>query len=433
MASSSGDRTIVECFERQAVGLPISALLNAKGEIDILPEVQGKGYFDIDFRGNRLTFVAGKYVGLIPVTSAVCIHVRPKVEIADLTRMLAVAEGELGVLPFFTRGYEGEGSPDQAVTILIVRTLLKQLQAIVTQGLYKTYTPFRGSGTFRSRIDFSRSISKEWAHGRVASSAWNAFQFGANNALNRLIKYTLWYCGGLLQAYSGTKELRKEIGYLYELFHLVPLDLNRGFLEEARDKLRQVRFPQIRHYYSEICSTCLFLIGNRSISLSVPSGEVDLLSFILNLEDLFEWYVRNVIRLALHKGDVQILDGNREGRSFLFNDSRAMEVKPDVVVKIRHRTRLVIDAKYKHKVNEGDRYQIITHAYSAGAEIALFVIPSFGQGPRGLIRRGRIGIEQPLEHYEYHFPLDSDLIEQEGALVAAVAALVELREPPGTA
>ena len=43
----------------------------------------------------------------------------------------------------------------------MVRTLLKQLHQVENEGVYKTYVRVQESGTFKPRINFSRTMQRE--------------------------------------------------------------------------------------------------------------------------------------------------------------------------------------------------------------------------------------------------------------------------------
>jgi 5-methylcytosine-specific restriction enzyme subunit McrC len=424
MLTRSGKYVVYDCVERQPVDLPIDVVLASSGTLNIYPEVKSHGYFDVDYRGDKLTFVAGKYIGLIPINDAVCIQVQPKIAISNLVRLIAVANGDIGILSFFKRGYEEDANFSSTVIPLLLRTLLSQLELLQTDGVLKRYERREGEGVLQGRINFPKTLQRHWSRGKLASAAWDTYRFTKDNPPNRLIKYTLWYCGRLLDACSVSPEIRAGLDEVYSIFEEVPLDHELSFIPEVRHLILENGFPNARLYYYEICRTCLLIVGNHSVSLRPTGTDIDLLSFILNLEDLFERYIRNILKEHLSGASLYVLDGNREGRSYLFHDTRAMEVRPDIVIRWGTETALVADVKYKPKISEADRYQIISHAYSCGASKALFVLPAFSGGVEGLVRRGQVKDQGGLEIFEYHFRLDSDLQEQEAKLSVVVADLV---------
>ncbi len=297
-------------------------------------------------------------------------------------------------------------------------------EALLEQADEKSWV---GEGFLRSRINFGRTLQRHWTRGKFASTSWDGFSFTSDNPLNRLIKYTLWYCGKLLDSYTVTGDALGHLVEVYSSFDQVPLDQSKAFIPAARSIIDSRAIPTLRHYYYEICRTCLFIVGNESVSLKVRGTDVDLLSFVLNLEDLFERYVRNVLRKDIPSASngIRILDGNKEGRSYLFFDSRAMEVRPDIVVRRNSQTAVIADVKYKLKITENDRYQLIAHAYSYGVRKALFVIPSFDNGTRGLVRRGQMRNANGIEIYEYHMRLDADLEGEERRLCESMTSLLQ--------
>lgn len=425
MPPFSAKYKVFDCLERQAVDVPLESLLSSNGDLRILPEVRARGYFDIDYRGDKLTFVAGRFVGTIPITEEICINVKPKIEILDLVRLIAIAGGDIGVLRFFARGYEKRAAQDRTIISLLLVTLLEQLRQLESEGMLKGYRSVEGEGVFRNRLNVGRTLRRHWSRGKFASASWDNFAFTNDNAPNQLIKYTLWYCGKLLDSYKLSDEFRMELSEVFSLFDQVSLDLHKRFLSPVKLLLERNALPTLRHYYYEICKTCLFIIGNDSVSLTVQGSDIDLLSFVLNLEDLFERFVRNVLQRALSSiPQIRVLDGNREGRSHLFFDSRAIDVKPDIVIQRNGSTLLIADVKYKVKITESDRYQLIAHAYSRGVRRAIFILPSYEMEHSGLVRSGQLLDREGLELFEYRMRLDGDIEREEVALATCIAGLI---------
>ncbi len=417
--------------ERQPIGVPLSDVLTASGKLDILPSVVSKGYFDIDYRNGQLTLVAGKYIGLIPINDRVLIEVRPKAEMGDLLHILEIAEEDLGYLHFFERSYKDKSGSESTIIQIIVRSLLRQLRAVAQEGLHKTYSLTHLHGTFKPRINFPRTMQKNWCRGAFSQTSSDVFEFTKDNPLNRLVKYTLWYCGRYSTVAKASEDIRSELEYFYNLFATVPLDTSLGFLPEAKSMVTLKKIPQLRQYYSELAKTCFLIAEHRSISLESEGNSVSLLSFILNLEDIFEKYVRNVVKkfCSTAGSDFRILDGNTELRARLFHDARSFDIKPDIAFRIGACTPLVVDVKYKPKVSESDRYQIITHALSLGSSRAILVLPGYGDGLRGLVRRGQIKDASGIEVYEYHLNLESQLPEQEADLGNSLLSLAQSSLP----
>jgi 5-methylcytosine-specific restriction enzyme subunit McrC len=414
MPTPSTSPVIYQCQERRPVeGLPVESVLSKNGSLDIFPA--SKGYFDIDYRGNKLTLVAGRYVGLIPINSRVLIDVRPKMPIQNLLRLIDVAGEEIGTLHFFERGYQEEPVFDLNVLDLMVKTLLKQLRIVEQEGLYKIYRRENKTGMYRPKINFGRTLQTQWSRGNFTKANYDLFEYTRDNSLNRLVKYTLWYAGNLVKGRTTGSHAKTLLTYYYDLFERVPLDTSLSFIADSQRVLKNFEIPALRAYYNDVIRTCLLIVRNRSVSLDVIGSDISLLSFVLNLEDVFEKYVRNILRHSAVplRPEIRVLDGNTQLNSYLFRDSKSIRIKPDIILRKDRDTLLVGDVKYKPKLSEGDRYQIIAHALSMSTQKAVLVLPSFEGDSSGLIRRGRVGDGSGIEVFEYHLPIDSDLERQE--------------------
>src|SRR6266850_2986062 len=331
MPPSSTRPIVYDCQERHAVSLPLDHLLLPNGSLNILPAVSSKSYFDIDCRGNTLSFIAGKYVGLIPINDRILIDVKPKIPVKSLTRLIEIAGEEVGVLDFFERNYQEQPTFDQSVLDLVIKTLLVQLRAIEQEGLYKIYGRVSRSGIFRPRINFARTLQTQWSRGNFTRTHFDLFEYSRDNPLNRLLKYTLWYCGNFAGLRVRNSETRNALAFFFNLLDQVPLDKSLSFVPAVQWTLKNDQIPVLRGYYNDIARTCLFLVGNRSISLEVRGDDISFLSFVLNLEDVFEKYIRNLLKgadLTAQPG-LRVLNGNTEIQSYLFSDSRTVKILPD--------------------------------------------------------------------------------------------------------
>jgi 5-methylcytosine-specific restriction enzyme subunit McrC len=418
--------TVYLCAERQPVAVPISELLSPTGALDILPEVLSKSYFEIDYRSGKLLLVAGKFVGLIPINSRVVIDVRPKLALKGLLRILNVAEEEIGSLDFFNRSYKEAPTPDDNVLSLLIRSLLKQLQQLALEGVLKLYQRREFVGPFKPRINFSRTIRQQWCRGTFTQASADCFDFTKDNALNRLIKYTIWYAGRELQLRrKNPTDLLEQLDFFYNLLETVPLDTTRRFLPASTEMARIHHLPTIRKYYADIATSCLLIVANRSVDIETSGDDVNLLSFVVNLEDVFEKYIRNAIKEQFRKQGSPLIigNGNKESRGLLFHDNRTIPIKPDVVIHSRPKTFCVADVKYKPKIADVDRYQVISHAMSYGTRTALLIMPIFDSPAGGLTRVGQVCNAGGVELFEYRFRLDANLEDEEAKLGESLLAL----------
>lgn len=75
--------------------------------------------------------------------------------------------------------------------------------------------------------------------------------------------------------------------------------------------------------------------------LGEGGGPVQMASVVLNMDALFEAYVRRSLERSaeLENWAVQVLDGNKPfGRRYLFSDNTAHIAQPDVVLRVANGT-----------------------------------------------------------------------------------------------
>ena len=176
---------IVDAVERQPFSLPISEVMGPDGNLSFLTHIRDKGYFDIDFRRSELRLVAGKYIGQIPLTSEITIHVRPKVPIANLARMVGIANEPIRCLDFFRRTYELTGAVSQTLLEAIGRSLVASLRELDAEGVYREY--LQKSNTIsglRGRIDISKYIRSSLARSVSTQIPCTYFELSADTIFN---------------------------------------------------------------------------------------------------------------------------------------------------------------------------------------------------------------------------------------------------------
>lgn len=416
---------LYSCNERQVLSIPSSEFVGKDGRVLLFQEVVSRGYFDVDFRNGKVVLVAGKFVGLIPLNESLVVEVLPKTKLSDFARMLDIAGEDPGSLHFFEREYAEKDGADRFFPLL-VKSLVQRLQSVSQEGILKTYASKGNLHTFKPTIRFSKTLQRVWAKGDFSHSYSEVFEFTKDTSLNRLIKYALWVCGRYLASQAKANTLAQDIEFYSNLFEVVPLDLNLTFLADAEEIVRSGQLPVARQYYLDIARVCLLIARNRSIVPDSSEGSTRLLSFVINLEDVFEKYVRNTLKVSAKKDHpgMSVRNGNAEGKSYLFHDSRTAEIKPDVVVVRGGVPCLVLDVKYKPKTTEADRYQIISHATAMGVPIAVSVLPA-NDDHTGLIRRGQVHNDTGVEVFEYYMPLENNLAEHETRMAADILGLLE--------
>ena len=225
-----------------------------------------------------------------------------------------------------------------------------------------------------------------------------------------MFKRAIYEIGFALAEQATTNHvLLQELSYFADRLGTVKYDDSTDLLDRAREYLVHARLPDLRHYYLDIVDICFIILEGSSVELMEQSGTYGMHSFILNLEDAFEKYTRQVLRQAkrLKAENVPVSDGNKEGRSTLFSDNIKYDAKPDLVIGSTGNVMALGEVKYKTKLAEDDRYQLIAHASAYGVRRAFFVTPTGERDLSGPLYIGKVGTAAPIEIYHYYIDLEN--------------------------
>lgn len=409
---------MIEAVERQPFSLPIKEVMGPDGSLSFLQHVRDKGYFDIDFRRSELVLVAGNYIGQIPLTPDITIHVRPKVPIANLARIIGIANEPIRCLDFFRRTYELTGEASQTLLEAMGRSLIASLRLLDAEGVFREYLhKSQTISALRGRIDVSKYIRSSLARGISTQIPCKYFELSGDTIFNRVIKRAICQIGyALSEQAPPNRGLLQELSYFADRLGIVTHDDSPDLLNRARQYLVHARLPELRHYYLDILDVCFIILEGSGVELMGQSVRNGMHSFIVSLEGAFEQYIRQVLRQSegMKAANVPVLDGNKEGRSTLFSDNTNHEAKPDLVIGMTSAALAIADVKYKTKLSEADRYQLIAHASAYTVKKAFLITPASDRGLSGPQYAGKVGSENPIEIYYYRIDLDrDDLLEEE--------------------
>lgn len=292
---------VIEAIERQPVTIPIKEVMGDDGLFSFVPEVKEKGYFDIDYRKNELVIIAGNYIGQVPLTEDIVIHVTPKVPIANLARIIGIASQPIRCLDFFRRKYRLEGSASNNLLEAMCRSLLSSLKELDAEGVYREYGIRNDNCTsLRGRLDIAEYIRVSIAKAQRTSIPCSYYELSIDTLFNRVIKRAIYEIGfALSRNESENAKLLRELAYFSDIFNSVPLDKSSALAEKARDELARKHIPDLRRYYLDILDVCLIILEGSGVELVDQHGNAEMHSLVVNLEDAFEQYLRQVLRASI--------------------------------------------------------------------------------------------------------------------------------------
>lgn len=398
----------MQAVERQPFSVPIREVMSQEGDFSFIQEIRDKGYFNVEYRGNKLTLIAGNYIGQIPLTSDILVSVSPKVPIGNLARIISIANQPVKCLNYFKRTYQVTSEASESLLEAIGRSLVTSLKQLDIEGLYREYLNRNERVTgLRGRVIISEYVRNFASKANPYQLPCSFYELSANTLLNRLIKKAILKIASALSYQSGVeKSLLYDLNYFFDKFGQVKDDDSQSLVRNVKEYLAHNRLSTLRHYYLEIIDVSLIILEGHGVELLQASGNSSLRSLIINLEDAFENYIRNMLRQGnvMNAAIYPVLDGNKEGRSYLFQDNDTYPAKPDLVIGDIDAVMAIGDVKYKAQLSESDRYQLISHASAYHATKAFFVTPKTEKNPSGPEYIGKIA---GIEVHHYRLDLDS--------------------------
>jgi 5-methylcytosine-specific restriction enzyme subunit McrC len=402
---------VLKVQSRRSVKLSIDDLVEGD-QLQLYPEIESKGYFSVQFLGRSLQLTAGAYVGLIPINSRVTIDVEPKLPVQNLARVIEIAQRRLRAVERATRPYVDQGTASASILEFLAQSLLKEIDLIQTGGLHRWYVKCEENSSHpRGRLDFGRNLRLNVMRGTKHKISFSRHELTTNTAYNQLIKAALWLAAERLSRLEiRNRQLLDQLADGLRVFEGLPLVEPTRIASFVQQELDRDRIPPSRSYYTQALKVSLSIVRGRSVQ-DGPHGQLELASYVINFETLFEDYLRRALQLSARNDQSRVLDGNGVGGRALFDEKQEPLAQPDIVIKSLGRQPVVIDVKYKEKVERADINQVVTYAATYRTDLAILVFQYSGFGQIGLRLIGSI---DDLKVYAYAFDLNAlNLKDQE--------------------
>lgn len=455
MVELPDDIIVVECAEYDHIEIDTALWLNDAHQIVLNSEIDGRDILRAHFRNGVLRLQATSYVGVIPLNEHVVVRVKPRVPIANLTRMVIETGHDLLALSAF-RDYSGRGTADDWAMDLYADALLDYVDELLNFGLQREYQRREDEGHFpHGRISFNRTIQRFAARGIPNKAAYSWFERSVDTPLNRCVKAAMETVHAhLLKAKDkprkGDRARTSRLAGQLSAFEEVADDPTYHFLEDPQ-VLGQMPLPDPRAYYRPVLDLCVLILRGVGIALEIGGDDVKLGSLLIDTNQLFENFVRVGLskHAATHGWPVEVLDGNTEGKVDLYDVPDPLptplgvpmqalasrdpgKAQPDVVLRALDGT-IPLIAEVKNTVHgkhadtddvlpeRGEVEQAVTYALRYGLGFTVLVHPWI-KGTKGLVYVGRV---RSVDVYDYRLDLSSEE-ETNDALADMAATLAGL-------
>jgi 5-methylcytosine-specific restriction enzyme subunit McrC len=420
---------ILKVQERGSVSVPLNVLVDVDGKLKFNRAID-RGLVEIRQGVSELYLKIGAVVGRLPLTAGYALDVAPKFPMSNLTRLLALSEEGFSKRADIFRLYE-KSSPDGFVPELLVRSLAEHLHKASTEGYHREYLKQVKLTSIRPRINFGKSSQNCWARGQYTKAVTEQFQYTYDNLENQLLKLG---CHVALAHCKNNKSANLDLPIISHTLS----DLNAVSIKSPDVLLsdyahRGSRIPTFKNGINKAVEISVELILRTGIVFDGFDEGIELPSFLINLDNVFEAYIRNVLRNGLSnlKSTAFVRDGNQKAwQKPFFDDTGAGLAKPDLLFfeGSKKQPCIIGDVKYKREIAVEDRYQVISHALSHSCNTAILVAPAESAQKAGLVRVGKLGPQgNEIELYEFRFDLEGTMANSEEALVRSISQLAEAK------
>jgi len=429
-------RQVFRGYEYGEVTVPIELLLR-HGRLSLYEESLGHNLFQIQMKGGKFVVKAGGCIGLIPLNDLVVIEVEPRIPIGNLERILLFSESySQQILFHFNRDYgKAEGNIPSMLDALAYR-FLDLIERIQYEGLHYQYVQVSRCGRDASgRISPYASVCAQLKAGDPFQLVSATYRRTLDNAPNRSLRMAI---RKLRRIYAdsqrkGWQKLLSRLAQAEAAFVRTGIDESLSFLNDA--ELRNYSLlPSQRESYPAALAISEVLLSDSGVNIRSADGLVSAHSVLVNMEKVFEGYIRDVLSKGLPSQEITVLDGNRGGHKGaarrLFTTPHHFvaqsDATPDIVLCNFDRTnvRFVIDAKYKPCSEQPDRddlNQVITYGAAYGTTSVALAYPHRFKNQSHIIYLGKVGT---INVYKLQIDLNSpDLPEEESAFCAALIEL----------
>jgi len=344
-------------------------------------------------------------VGALPLRNGDTLLIVPKIGYVNFFRMVFEAEGYQPHLNSIFKEFVEYAIDDQEnLAEVAARRLFQAAEEIMIRGPIWGRVRQRRHGVFaQGQID-PVSTSRNLACRKADPVVFVVKERTQNNEENRVITEALIRAWHMLNERSK-EEVRNT--YLRWLRRFPRPNNILSDLDVVNHRFAKHGYSGVRDYYRRALMLAKIVLGLNGFALDGVSpvpGE----GLLLNSADIFEKYLRNVIRKHYSKLGYIVTKGGVH-RITLYTNG-ALEMIPDIVVEKDDKIVLIADAKYKAP-SATDHYQLVTYMMSYNATRGLLLSPSI-DGSTLEVREYQVAATPNKVVYEVYLPIrDLNLTE----------------------
>lgn len=246
------------------------------------------------------------------------------------------------------------GTQDDPAFNFLLYLFPKLLNDALAQGIYKEYIRNEyNDANVRGTIDISRHIRTNIPFG--GRIAYRTREFSHDNHVTQLVRHTIEY---IRTMHTGRYVLENDADTragVSQIITATPKYSRKEREKVIKNNLRPVQHPYFTEY-AELQRLCLRILKHEKIKYGASDNEI--CGILFDVSILWEEYLSTVITRL---GFEHLNNRTKTKKIYLANGNKFPRY-PDFYEKTDER--IVIDAKYKNKVDERDDVnQMVTYMY----------------------------------------------------------------------
>lgn len=261
--------------------------------------------------------------------------------------------------------------------------------SLCKKGLKKTLIDHQANftGKLRGKIDVNRNIKHNSAKGRNDRFYCKYIDFTEDNLENRIVKAALLKCRAIIRRrFQEDTTVRKKVAYcLNSLRHVQDVQIRNSDFSSAE-------ISGLYSYYKPVLQQARAILGLRFQSYTDSEKEpiekpIYSLPYVINMETLFEYYARTVLKKVFGNGGYRIEQYSKKlfvqkGVSNTDSVEKGIHLMayciPDIIIMHDNTPVAVIDAKYKPlgRPDREDSHQLLAYALLTGVKRCAFIMPN---------------------------------------------------------
>ena len=213
---------------------------------------------------------------------------------------------------------------------ILVRYLFLELEKIIRVGLFTGYKNYDDNMTsVRGKILIKEHLITNYIrNGKIFCSF---SEISPDIIENRIIKYTLFY---LSHCYFVEEEIAAQLFRYYKRLDGVDL------VPVTEDDFKSIEYTPLNHHYKTVLRLCELLLQDSALDEEI--GEKTAISFLINMNKLFEEFVGTLLTKSLERYEVELQRTEHPEKN-----SKRLVIHLDIMISRKGIPLFIIDTKYQ--------------------------------------------------------------------------------------